>query len=270
MADRLTGSGMGAGGGDADLGSGDRPVAPGQWGTALGRGSRDLASDSPPAAAAAPPGMLTDPDADDETFSDPDAVAGGPPLPGRKPRRPDLDPDTRLGLAPVVTGDAAPDLPAYPANDAVTRMATGAVAGAVASGALVVLLYALFWTGVIPLPPFVATERAVFGVHGVLDHCVATAASLIAGALWGVLFGLLFERPTAVKGMLFGLLPTLLFWLVVAPLTGQASLAPGHRAGLMLPLLFNTIVWGGILGVLCGHWLRPPYTTDVAPAAADE
>ena len=86
------------------------------------------------------------------------------------------------------------------------------------------------------------------GVHGVLDHCVAIAASLIAGVLWGVLFGLLFKRPTAAKGMLFGLLPTLLFWFVVAPLTGQAPFAPGHRAGLLLPLLFNSIIWGGILG----------------------
>ena len=266
MADRLTGSGMGAGGGDADLGTGDRPVAPGQYDDSLGRTSRDLASDSPPAGA--PHGMVTDPYADNETFSDPDAAAGGPPLPGGKPRRPDLDPDTRLGLAPVVPRDAAPDVPAYPENDAVTRMATGAVAGAMASGALIVLLYVLFWTGVIPLPPFVATERAVFGVHGVLDHCAAIAAALIAGGLWGVLFGLLFKRPAAVKGMLFGLLPTLLFWFVVAPLTGQPLFAAGHRAGLLLPLLFNTIIWGGILGALCGHWLRPPFTTDVAPAAA--
>lgn len=268
MADRLTGSGMGAGGGDADLGAGDRPLAPGQWNSALGRSPRDLASDSPPASA--PPGMLTDPDPGNETLSDPDAAVGGPPLPGRKPRRPDLDPDTRLGLAPVVPADAAPDLPAYPENDAVTRMATGAVAGVIGSGALVALLYVLFRTGVIPLPPFVATERALIGTHGVFDHVVGMITALIGGGLWGVVFGLLFKRPTAVKGMLFGLLPTLLFWFVVAPLTGQSPFAPGHRAGLWLPLLFNTIVWGGILGALCGHWLRPPYTTDVAPAAADE
>ena len=83
---------------------------------ALGRSSRDLATDTGPAGA--PEATFgTGADADEmrtgSTRSpdpDPDADAAQP----RKGRHPEIDPDTRLGLHPTIKGDAAPDTPTNP------------------------------------------------------------------------------------------------------------------------------------------------------------
>jgi hypothetical protein len=91
---------------------------------------------------------------------------------------------------------------------------------------------------------------------------------VIVGGLWGGLFGLLVTFPTTLKGVAFGLLPTLVDWLVTAPMTGHGLFNRGTAAGIGLPLLFHALIWGGILGNLCGRWLRPPYSAATPPITA--
>ena len=98
-SDDVTGGGPSAYSGNPDLRT-----------PALGRSSRDLASDTGPAGASNEQfgvgdrsgEMLTGGSSD--PIPDPDA-----PIPRGRKFNPDIDPDTRLGLHPTIKGDAAPD-----------------------------------------------------------------------------------------------------------------------------------------------------------------
>ncbi|CAA9412024.1 MAG: hypothetical protein AVDCRST_MAG64-2421 [uncultured Phycisphaerae bacterium] len=271
MADdtRSSSSGDGTVGGAPDrydTAPGARPPAAGGLNAAWGRTSADLATDQPAGHAAA--GLRSDPDllagSDDVTGGlggtkiDPDA--GGDIRRGRhRELHPEVDPDTRLGLRPTVSADRLPDQPADAPIDPRTRAATGAVAGLAGAAVVAALMYALFWSGQLAAPTFLAAERTLLGTRGWLDHAFAVLGFLAAGGIWGWLFGLLVPRPTLLAGVAFGLLPALFHWLVIAPLIGDGLFNRGTAAGVALPLLFNALVWGGIVGHLCHRWLRPPY-----------
>src|SRR5437762_1294882 len=81
---------------------------------ALGRSSRDLASDTGPGAASEE--MFTTPDVDTQTTTGTgrDRTTGEEPSLRDRKTNPDVDPDTRLGLRPATAGMVAPRLPAYP------------------------------------------------------------------------------------------------------------------------------------------------------------
>jgi hypothetical protein len=155
-------------------------------------------------------------------------------------------------------------LPAYPDSPAGTRALTGGIAGALGSVFLAALMYVLFW-GNLVTPTFLAAERAWFGQHGLWDHVLGVIGYVVAGGVWGAIFGLLVPRPTMLKGMLFGVLPTLFLWLVVAPLMHQPLFLGGRAPALLLPLLFNVLIWGSYVGRFCERRLRPPYTTATTP-----
>ena len=244
-------------------GTGPAASSVGGLNPALGRSSRDIASDSGPAAA---PQEIwsTDTDAD---HSDPP----GSPLPrqdGRK-NNPDVDPDTRLGLRPATAGVVAPNLPFYPVSDAPTRAASGAMAGLIGAAVVVAVAYLVHAAGLIPATPALeAAIRILAGRGGtMLSHVGAALGSLIAGALWGLVFGLLVRRPTILKGMAFGLVPALFQWMVMSPLLGDGLFFRrlGAGAGIGLPVLFNVLIFGSIVGYFCGRWLRPPYSGAVDP-----
>jgi hypothetical protein len=172
---------------------------------------------------------------------------------------PDVDPDTRLGLRPTTDGAVAPTLPVYPASGPRTRMATGALAGLIGSAVAGAIWYALFWAGVAPQPPSLAVVREVVA-GGFVPVVLGILGSVAAGGVWGMLFGGLVRKPTVLKGMAFGVLPALLQWLVLPPVTGASA-----AAGIVLPLLFSVFLWGTLTGYLAGRWLRPPYSAAVNP-----
>ena len=243
--------------------TGDTRPAPGAMNAALGRRSSDLASDQPP-------GFGPDPIAgadDRDTFSDADGEGGtrAEPLRGGRGRKfnPDIPPDARLGLSPTIPADPVPDHPVLPAvADSRTRAATGFLAGLAAAAVLAAVSYVLALSGGPgSAPSFVGASRGSFGTHGGLDHVLGTLGLLVAGGLWGTLFAVFVTRPNIGKGMLFGVVPTLFFWLVVAPLSGGGLFMGATASGIALPLLGNVLIWGGVLGSLCDRWLSPPSTT---------
>jgi hypothetical protein len=243
--------------------TGDARPAPGAMNAALGRRSTDLASDQSP-------GFGPDPIAgvdDRDTFSDADAGGGNDraePLraDGARKFNPDIPPDARMGLSPTIVADPVPDHPVHPVvADPRTRAATGFLAGAAAAAVLAAVAYVLALAGGPgSAPSFVAASRVWLGTHGGLDHALGTLGFLVAGGLWGALFALVITRPNVGTGMLFGIVPTVFLWLVVAPLAGAGLFMGGTLGGILLPLLANTLIWGGVLGYLCDRWLSPPST----------
>ena len=239
----------------------DTRPAPGAMNSAMGRSSMDLATDQPAGFGPDPIAGADDRDTFSGTGTHPagrDERIGGK---GRK-FNPDIPPDARLGLTPTVAGDAVPDHPTDAAEpaDTRTRVASAALAGVAAAAILAAVLYVLAFTGVLVTPNFVVISQTWFGTRGGLDHVLGLFGSLIAGGLWGALFGLLVARPSFAKGMLFGLLPALFLWVVIAPLTGNALFFGFNPREIVLPVLYNVVIWGGLLGYLCDRWVSPPST----------
>jgi hypothetical protein len=234
--------------------TGDSRPAPGALNTGLGRTSRELASDEP---AGFGPEPLAGTDAD--TFSGPDSDTAdrGQPLRDRDRKfNADISPDERLGLRPTVAGDAAPDIPAYPVSGAFTRIATSFVAGLAAAGIVVAITYLLMVARVLPAPSFYYTSQSWLGDRGTgMTHVLGAVGTVVAGGLWGVLFGLIVRRPTPAKGMIFGLLPAAVTFLI----------APMGSRPLMAALVLNVFAYGFALGRLASWWLRPPSTSDTTP-----
>ncbi len=133
------------------------------------------------------------------------------------------------------------------------RIQTGFVAGALGALVLVALFYAQWAAGLGGVPGFVGNYRATFGTHGAPDHVLGALLFAASGGFWGAIYGGLVARSTVLRGMAFAVLPTLWFWLVVAPATGKPLFLGGDPKGLALSLFFNVAVWGAFLGWACGR-----------------
>jgi hypothetical protein len=195
--------------------------------------------------------------ADTVSESDPDAQDRGERRRDRGRKvNPDIPPDVRRGLRPTVAGDVAPEHPVYPVSRVTTRMAVGFVAGLAAAAVVVAVTYLLMVTRVLTAPSFYYTSQAWFGDRGAgMTHVLGAVTTVVGGALWGLLFGLIVRRPTPAKGILFGLLPALVTFLI----------APMGSRPLIAALVLNVFVYGFTLGRLSSWWLRPPSTSDTTP-----
>ena len=128
-----------------------------------------------------------------------------------------------------------------------------AVAGAIA---LLVL------AGVAPKAMYTAAYQSVLGGGWVAATLIGGVLFLLFGALWGVPFALLVPNPTVLKGILFGLLPTLWAWTFVpAVLTGGPLFGDFTPLGLLLPIIMNCLIWGSIVGWYCARHVTRTTTT---------
>ena len=133
------------------------------------------------------------------------------------------------------------------------RIWTGFVAGALGALVLAALFYAQWAAGLGGAPGFVGNFRATVGEFGALDHVLGAALFALSGGVWGAIYGWLVARSAVWKGMAFAVLPTLWFWVVVAPATGKPLFLGGNVQGLALSLFFNVVVWGAFLGWFCAR-----------------
>jgi hypothetical protein len=67
------------------------------------------------------------------------------------------------------------------------------------------------------------------------------------------------------SGILFGLLPTLWLWLVVAPATGKPVFNGFTPRGILMLLVSNLLIWGSILGWYCHRRLSAIQSAPEAP-----
>ena len=133
----------------------------------------------------------------------------------------------------------------------------GFVAGMAAAGAMAGLMYAVKRAGGERRLMFLDLERQLAGRHGsAADHAAGFAGVTLAGALWGVLLAKLFDRPTAAKGAAFGVLPTLVVWLVIDPLMGKGLFGGFKAKEIVEPLVLNSLVWGPLAGWLAADRQR--------------
>ncbi|MDT0630819.1 hypothetical protein RQM47_12030 [Rubrivirga sp. S365] len=132
-----------------------------------------------------------------------------------------------------------------------SRFQTGFVAGALGALVLAALVYAQWAAGWGGAPGFVGTYRTAFGTHGALDHVLGAVLFALSGGVWGLIYAWLVPRSAVWKGMAFAVLPTLWFWVVVAPATGTPIFLGGDVRGLGLSLFFNVVIWGAFLGWYC-------------------
>ena len=122
----------------------------------------------------------------------------------------------------------------------------GFVGGSIGAVVLALITYAMQAAGK-GEPPFVSTYRATVGIHPA-DQLVAVILFIISGGIWGLIFTWMVKRPTILKGMLFGLLPNLWLWIVVNAAVGKPLFNDFSLIGILGPVIFNMLIWGGILG----------------------
>jgi hypothetical protein len=127
-------------------------------------------------------------------------------------------------------------------------MKTGFVGGLLGALLLVVIMYLMQLMGMGD-PAFVEMYRGMFGGENPpTDHIIAGILFLLAGGLWGLLFAAMVKHPTILKGMLFGLLPSLFLWVVINPMIGKPLFNDFTLKGLLMPLFFNVVIWGAFIG----------------------
>lgn len=80
-----------------------------------------------------------------------------------------------------------------------------------------------------------------------------------------MLYTTVVRRPSVVSGMAFGLLPTLFVWLVLAPLTGKPLFNGFTPQGLLIPLIFNVVIWGCFVGWYRSRTQHPVDMTSAGP-----
>lgn len=127
------------------------------------------------------------------------------------------------------------------------RLKIGFVGGVLGALILVVVMYVLQLAGMGD-PAFLKMYNAVFNSTPPLDHIISIILFLISGGLWGMLFTAITKHPTILKGILFGLLPSLFLWVVINPIIGQPVFNNFTLKGILMPLLFNVVIWGTFIG----------------------
>lgn len=128
-------------------------------------------------------------------------------------------------------------------------MKKGFIAGFLGALILIAIMYAMKLAQMGD-PGFVGIGKTVLGdnLSPVILNVLSALGFAVAGGIWGAIFSALVKNPTVLKGMLFGFAPTLFLWLVIAPLTGKPIFNGFAVQGILLPILFNVVVWGSFTG----------------------
>lgn len=131
---------------------------------------------------------------------------------------------------------------------------TGFVGGLIGGAAVVLTVSLLVFVGVIPKAPFVPAWQSMFGGGWVAAAVLGGLLFVVGGGIWGALFALLVPNPTVLKGVLFGILPTLFSGLFVTPVViggpvfNDFALLPN-----LIGLTMNCLIWGSLTGWYCAR-----------------
>lgn len=134
-------------------------------------------------------------------------------------------------------------------------LATGFIGGCLGAIILVAIMYIMKAAGSGD-PGFVAIYRSTIGSNPPADEIIAAILFIICGGIWGLIFSLLVKQPTILKGILFGLLPTLWLWIVVNAFLGKPLFNGFNLKGIIFPLIFNMLIWGSFLGWYTSRKMR--------------
>lgn len=142
-------------------------------------------------------------------------------------------------------------------------LSTGFIAGSIGAVLLVIIMYVMKATGLGADPAFVSMYRGMFGENPPVDQVIAAILFIISGGIWGAVFTALVKNPTLLKGFLFGILPTLWLWIVVNATLGKPLFNDFTVKGLLMPIVFNMVIWGTFVGWYTANKLvhRNTYST---------
>ena len=128
-------------------------------------------------------------------------------------------------------------------------MKNGFIAGFLGAVVLIAIMYVM-QIAQIGEPGFVGIGRAVLGdgLSPVILNILSAVGFAVAGGIWGLIFAAVVPNPSIIKGMLFGFAPTFFLWLVIAPLTGKPIFNGFALPGIVLPIIFNVVIWGSFTG----------------------
>ena len=127
-------------------------------------------------------------------------------------------------------------------------LSTGFVGGCLGAIVLAIIMYIMQGAGMGD-PGFVGMYHFTFGSHSPAgDQIIAVILFIISGGIWGLIFTWMVKNPTIIKGMLFGFLPNLWIWIVLNSYMGKPLFNGFSAQGIIGPIVFNVIIWGGILG----------------------
>lgn len=124
----------------------------------------------------------------------------------------------------------------------------GFIAGAIGALILAAIMFVMFFANLGDAPGFVGMYRKMMGENVPLDFILGTVGFTIAGGIWGAIYALVVKSPSIINGMLFGFLPTLFLWLVISPLMSGAVFNGFAAKGLIMPVIFNVLIWGSFVG----------------------
>ncbi|MEO6916451.1 MAG: DUF6789 family protein [Chitinophagaceae bacterium] len=137
---------------------------------------------------------------------------------------------------------------------------TGFIAGCIGAIILGIIMYIMKAAG-LGEPGFIGMYRGMTHSDSPSDPLIAGLLFVIAGGgIWGILFALLVKNPTPLKGLLFGLLPTLWLWTGVNAMLSKPMFNGFEVMGIIMPLVFNMLIWGSFVGWYCSR------TKVIAPA----
>lgn len=132
------------------------------------------------------------------------------------------------------------------------RLLQGFIAGCLGAVILVVIMYILQAMGM-GEPGFVAMYKGAFGSNPPGGEVVAALIFIVSGGVWGFLYAALVKKPTVLNGFLFGFLPTLWLWVAVNAYLGKPLFNDFAAKGILLPLVFNMVIWGCFVGWYLGR-----------------
>ncbi len=133
------------------------------------------------------------------------------------------------------------------------RILQGFFAGVIGAIILAAMMYSLQAANLSGAPGFVGIYRAVLGATSPqFEHIFGAIGFVLAGGLWGCLLAAIVRQPTTLRGMMFGFAPTLFLLLVIAKIVGQPIFGGFTVRGILLPIIFNVVIWGGVVGWLTG------------------
>lgn len=139
----------------------------------------------------------------------------------------------------------------------------GFIAGAIGAVILVVIMYIMQAMGM-GQPGFVAMYHGAFGEDAAGGDIAAALIFIISGGIWGAIFALLIKHPTVLKGFIFGLLPTLWLWIAVNAFIGKPLFNGFEPKGLIMPVIFNMVIWGTFVGWYLSRRSHTHYTREHA------
>jgi hypothetical protein len=110
-------------------------------------------------------------------------------------------------------------------------------------------MFAMHQAGIGPEPLFIDADQSIAGRHGrSVDTAVGTAGFLVAGGLWGAVFGGIVGRPDSRSGIACGVVSGVLGWITYARLKHEQLFSHYSLRKILAPLVLDCAMWGCFVG----------------------